>query len=116
MNDIDLTRAQAVLTSGREGLVHQLNELGATETGELRAGLNQGDGFSDAPAITAERTERLGVIRALKKKLDSVDRALLRIDAGRYGLCVRCGERIGAARLEFRPESVSCVSCKSSRG
>ncbi|MCQ3802577.1 MAG: TraR/DksA C4-type zinc finger protein [bacterium] len=116
MNETDLTQAKAALTTDREGLVHQLNELGATETGELRAGLNQGDGFSDAPAITAERTERLGVIRALKKKLDSVDRALSRIDDGQYGSCVRCGEPIPAARLEFRPASVYCVACKSSRG
>lgn len=116
MNEVDLTRIKAVLTADREGLVHQLNELGANETGELRTGLNQGDGFSDAPAITAERTERLGLIRALKRRLDSVDRALSRADAGHYGSCVRCGGQIGAARLEFRPESVRCVSCKSSRG
>ena len=116
MNDIDLTQAKAELTSHRHGLVRQLNELGATETGELRAGLNQGDGFSDAPAVTAERTERLGVILTLKKRLDSVDVALSRVETGRYGSCMRCRKQIGAARLEFRPESVYCVSCKSSRG
>ena len=116
MNDIDLTQAKSVLTSDREGLVHQLRELGANATGELRTGLNQDDGFSDAPAITAERTERLGLIRAVKRRLDSVDRALSRIDSGRYGLCIRCGKQINPARLEFRPESVYCVTCKSSRG
>lgn len=116
MNETNLTRARAALTTDREGLVHQLNELGATETGELRAGLNQDDGFSDAPAITAERTERLGLIRALMGRLDSVDRALSRVDAGLYGSCIRCGEPIPAARLEFRPASVYCVVCKSSRG
>lgn len=116
MNEIDLTQAKATLTSDREGLVYQLGELGANETGELRTGLNQDDGFSDAPAITAERTERLGLIRALKKRLDSVDRALGRIDTGKYGSCVGCGVQINAARLQFLPESVYCVSCKSFRG
>lgn len=116
MNDINTTQAKAVLTADREGLVHQLNELGANETGELRAGLNQGDGFSDAPAITAERTERIGLIRALTRRVRSVDRALSRIDIGQYGSCIRCGKQISAARLEFRPASVHCVSCKSSRG
>ncbi len=115
MSEIDLTRARATLTADRHGLVHQLNELGATETGELRAGLNQGHGFSDAPAITAERTERIGVIRALKKKLDAVDLALSRVENGKYGSCMRCFKLIGAARLDFRPESVYCVSCKSTR-
>ncbi len=116
MTEIDLTRTQEVLTTAREGLVHQLNELGANETGELRAGLNQGDGFSDAPAIMAERTERLGLIRAIKKRLDSVDRALSRVEIGQYGSCIRCEQQIGAARLKFRPESVYCVTCKLSRG
>lgn len=116
MTDIDLTHAKAELISHRQGLLHQLNELGATETGELRAGLNQGDGFSDAPAVTAERTERLGVIQTLKRRLDSVDRALSRVETGDYGSCMRCGKQIGAARLEFRPESVYCVTCKSARG
>lgn len=115
MTDIDLTYAKAELTSHRQGLVHQLNELGATEAGELRRGLNQGDGFSDAPAVTAERTERLGVILTLKKRLDSVDLALSRVETGDYGDCMRCGKQINAARLEFRPESVYCVTCKSNR-
>jgi RNA polymerase-binding transcription factor DksA len=116
MNEVDLTRAKAVLNADREGLVHQLKELGASETGELQTGLNQGDGFSDAPAITAERTERIGLIRALKRRLDSIDRALSRVEVGQYGTCIRCGKSIGAARLEFLPVSVLCVSCKSSRG
>ncbi len=116
MNAIDLDHARAVLASHRLGLIRQLKVLGATETGELRRNLNQGDGFSDAPAVTAERTERLGVIRALKKQLDSVDRAMSRVETGKYGFCVGCGEHIGSARLEFRPESVRCVVCKSSRG
>lgn len=116
MNHIDLTQTRAALTSDRKGLVHQLGELGANETGELRTGLNQDEGFSDAPAITAERTERLGLIQALKNRLDSVDRALARVDSGQYGLCIRCGKPIGAARLQFRPESVFCVTCKTSRG
>ena len=116
MSIIDLDHARTELASHRLGLIHRLNELGATETGELRRGLNQGDGFSDAPAVTAERTERLGLIRALKKQLDYVDRALSRVETGEYGYCVGCGKHIGAARLEFRPESVRCVACQSSRG
>ena len=115
MTEINLTQAKTELMSHRQGLVRQLNELGATEAGELRRGLNQGDGFSDAPAVTAERTERLGVILALKKRLDSVDRALSRVETGQYGICMRCGQQINPARLEFRPESVYCVSCKSTR-
>ncbi len=45
--------------------------------------------------------------------LDSVDAALAKVADGTYGTCAKCGKEIGAARLEFRPESILCVDCKS---
>ena len=36
--------------------------------------------------------------------------ALARIDAGTYGICVDCGERIPDARLEVRPEAARCIT------
>jgi len=105
--------AEARLRSERERLVHRLDELGATETGELRNDVDFGDGFADSAAATAERTEVLGLVDSLKTTLAGVDRALERIAEGKYGVCARCGEEIGAARLEFRPESTLCVDCKA---
>lgn len=107
--------AGAKLTTQRRELVHQLSELGATETGDLRDDVDFGEGFADAAAATAERTEVLGLIDSLVKRLAEVDRALGRIADGTYGTCVSCGKEIGAARLEHRPESVLCVDCKAAR-
>lgn len=44
--------------------------------------------------------------------LDLVVQALLRLDAGRYGPCQRCGEPIGADRLRACPEARLCMSCQ----
>jgi hypothetical protein len=33
----------------------------------------------------------------------ALDAALLRLEAGRYGVCDRCGQPIGAERLAARP-------------
>ncbi len=104
---------QTRLLEERQRLVHQLGELGATETGELRNDVDFGDGFADAAAATAERTEVLGLVDSLSAMVDEVDEALARIEDGEYGTCARCGGDIGAARLEFRPASIYCVSCKS---
>jgi hypothetical protein len=41
---------------------------------------------------------------------DLVD-ALLRVDAGTYGICARCANPIGYQRLIESPTSVSCASC-----
>jgi RNA polymerase-binding transcription factor DksA len=37
--------------------------------------------------------------------------ALARIDAGTYGLCGRCGEKISEGRLAAIPEATVCVNC-----
>lgn len=108
--------AEERLRGAREKLVRQLAELGADETGELRTDVEFGDGFADAAAATAERTEVLGLVDSLKKELADVDLALSRIREGLYGVCLNCGRPIGAARLEFRPESVYCVECKAKAG
>ncbi len=113
MNTINTDEAAATLKAARERLVRQLEELGASETGDLRSDVEFGDGFADAAAATAERTEVLGLIDNLHSVLVDVDAALARIQDGSYGICAKCGEEIGADRLEFRPSSIYCVRCKS---
>lgn len=107
---------QARLTTERDRLVRQLAELGATEQGDLRQDVDFDEGFADAAAATAERTEVIGLVESLKRMLDEVDVALARVAEGAYGTCVVCGKEIGAARLEHRPESVHCVECKTAKG
>lgn len=110
---LDTERAKKALKEERQNLVHQLDELGAGESGDLKADLDFGGSFADAAAVTAERTEVLGLVDSLKHQLDDVDQALAHIKAGTYGTCDNCGKEIGAARMEFRPSSVLCVDCKS---
>ena len=113
MTTVDRDKATATLEAERERLVHQLAELGANEEGDLTGDVDFGDAFADAAAATAERTETLGIVDALKHQLDDVDAALAKIDAGTYGTCEKCGKDIGEARLEFRPASILCVDCKN---
>ncbi len=110
---LDIAAATKTLRAERKHLVHQLDELGAAETGDLRSDLDFGESFADAAAVTAERTEVLGLVESLKGQLTDVDKALEHIEAGTYGTCDKCGTEIGTARMEFRPSSVLCVDCKS---
>lgn len=52
-------------------------------------------------AIGNETAQSIRVIQA----------AIERIDDGTYGLCQRCGEEIGEARLGAIPEATRCVKC-----
>lgn len=110
---LDMTKAEKALKKEREQLIHQLDELGAAESGDLRSDIDFGGSFADAASVTAERTEVLGLVESLKGQLDEVDTALGRIEAGSYGTCDNCGAKISEDRLEFRPASVLCVDCKT---
>lgn len=112
---IDAENIRKILGDERSKLVHQLDELGSDENGDLRPDLDFGEGFADAAAITSERTEVLGLVDTLKTQLSDVDAAVEKLDAGTYGVCESCGKEIGSARMEGRPTSRYCVDCKSRR-
>jgi len=109
--NIDIAAAE--LKAERKKLVHQLKELGADESGDLTGEVDYGEGFADAAAATAERSEVLGLVENLMSMLNDVDAAIAKVEDGTYGVCESCGKQIGADRLEFRPTSTRCVDCKS---
>ena len=44
--------------------------------------------------------------------LKKIERALLRIEEGSFGICERCEEDISPKRLEARPVTTLCIRCK----
>jgi DnaK suppressor protein len=104
---------RSALESEREELVRQLDELGATDQGNLRSDVQFPGSFADAGAAASERSEVIGLVQSLARRVRTVDRALAKIEEGTYGVCDRCGKPIPSARLEARPESVLCIDCKT---
>lgn len=47
-----------------------------------------------------------------KTFLKKIERALLKIDEGTFGICEECEEPISVKRLEARPETTLCIRCK----
>jgi len=47
-----------------------------------------------------------------KAFLDKIDKALIKIEDGTFGLCESCEEEISTKRLEARPETTLCIRCK----
>src|SRR5262249_36540580 len=45
------------------------------------------------------------------RELNQVERALLRLKQGTYGLCEACGAKIPVARLNGLPYSTLCIKC-----
>lgn len=47
-----------------------------------------------------------------QKKLNQIEEALQRLDAGLYGRCTACGEAIEAERLAILPATTLCIGCQ----
>jgi len=79
----------------------------AEDTGGISFGKRVGDGTS----IAVERITQVAAHDGLQEVLADVNRALVKLDEGTYGVCDSCGEAIVKGRLEVRPWSTRCVNC-----
>ncbi|GAB3389940.1 TraR/DksA C4-type zinc finger protein [Humibacter soli] len=79
---------------------------------EARSG-GQADDEHDpeGPTMAATWSQLTGLHDDLDLELAEIDHALARIDAGKYGLCAKCGKPIGVARLRARPYAELCIDC-----
>jgi DnaK suppressor protein len=113
---------EATLSSLRGELIRQRDHL----RGEIQAQGADPDsddvtfvddaGFADRSHSTEERSQVISLARALRSNLFDVQRALAKMDAGTYGVCERCGNRISLERLEALPWAVLCIDCKQKAG
>lgn len=78
---------------------------------ELRTDGDEGD--LAQVVIEGEIAQRVADLRASLQ--EQLARALDRLALGRYGFCEDCGEAIAAERMEFAPETTTCVSCQGRR-
>jgi DnaK suppressor protein len=102
------------LRARREELTSELGVVTTVERDPEAAvafGKRVGDGTTEA----VERLNRVGTARELSAMLADVERALVKLEEGTYGICDRCGRLIPEARLEARPWSVLCVDCAALR-
>ena len=70
-------------------------------------------------AEQAQQRQNDDVLQALLAEAETglrqVGLAKLRLAEGRYGLCLRCGEAISAARLQAMPAAECCLACADAR-
>ncbi len=65
----------------------------------------------EGTTIAFERSQIGALVRQVRHHLAEVDAALVRVDAGTYGACERCGAVISEARLEALPAARLCIGC-----
>lgn len=71
------------------------------------------DHMADQGSATFERELDMTLEENERVELDEVRAALVRMDAGTYGVCATCGVEIPEGRLEAVPTASLCMTCKT---
>lgn len=93
-------------------LLAAADELAQAQAGEA-PDLGDDEGFAEGDSLHVERDRILSLSAAAKRRIEEVDAALHRLEAGTYGACRSCRRPIPVARLETVPEATQCVACAS---
>lgn len=68
--------------------------------------------MAETAGITLDREIDLTLEENARASIAQIDRALQKLENGSYGLCDKCGQPIGEARLRIAPFATLCVECK----
>ncbi len=105
----DLASVEKTLRSRLAETHEQIAELTKPPDAEVDIGFGKriGDGTSEA----ISRFNEVGVANDLHAIEERIERALVKLDEGTYGVCDNCEGEIIAGRLEAAPESALCIEC-----
>ena len=104
--------------TARERLQEMQRDLQATiddltarlESGSTPDAAEGGQDAGDLGAHEQQAAENEGLLEGARRRLDSVEDALKRIEAGTYGRSVVSGEPIPDERLEAHPDAATLVT------
>jgi len=71
--------------------------------------------MADASADHVEMEKAYYMLAREKKFLQCLDKALLMISEGTFGICQSCNNLINKERLEEVPHTTKCFDCKTNR-
>jgi DnaK suppressor protein len=111
MDSALLERFKALLLAQREEIMSHA----ASTVNDL---LVQAENFPDPSDRATLETDRSFTLRLRERErhlLNKIDSALERINSGTFGICENCGDEISIPRLEARPVSTLCISCKTAQ-
>jgi DnaK suppressor protein len=99
-----------------ESLVSRREDLNRRLGGELKNLYNGATGMGGDSADLAfdsageEVTSQLAELES--RELAQIERALVRLQQGTYGLCEGCQKRIPISRLDALPFTTTCIECQ----
>ena len=111
---MDLKEARALLEAKRDDLEDELSRMTDVPM-DPSATISFGKRVGEGTSAAVERLSATAAAGELGVMLQQVLHALDRVDAESWGSCERCGDEIGAERLEAIPWATLCIRCASAR-
>jgi len=112
---VDTEHFRERLLEERARAATALEHLHASNAGSLEARRTRCRAtthLAEMASVTVEREIDYGLEESFEHELEAIDVALARIEDGTFGACQRCGQPIGAERLEALPYVTLCIDCK----
>jgi RNA polymerase-binding transcription factor DksA len=104
-----LERLRGYLLEEQENLHHQIVSLEESSQG---SDVGSGNHMAEDATAAFDQAAAVSLLREHQTVLAQVERALVRMAHGTYGLCERCREQIDFARLKAIPHAPFCMTCQ----
>ena len=112
----DLQAHRQQLQALRSALLVQIADQRGGSRGRADVAADHFMNAEDSHAqVTSARDLEFAINEHETAELAELDLALLRLDAGTYGVCVDCAAHIPEARLQAKPEVQRCLPCQEKR-
>jgi RNA polymerase-binding transcription factor DksA len=103
-----------VLLKLRTSLQDKLEQLESGESLDT-TGTGYTNHQADDATMVYDQTVSVSTLKATRNRLRQVKEALIRYEAGTYGICENCEREIDIARLEAIPYTSLCMHCAEIR-
>lgn len=110
-----LVDARSALEAERDRLAAEIDDMehdGSEAQSDISGENNYRDHMADQGTATFGKELDMTLEGNARELYARVVAAIERMDAGTYGVCVRCGGEIGAERLRAMPAASLCIACK----
>ncbi|MCK4907954.1 MAG: hypothetical protein KAS64_10400 [Spirochaetes bacterium] len=108
-NELDLDYFKEKLIKLRDELM-AFEEIASKDADTVELDQSRIGRLSRMDALQAQAMS-IETNRMRSLRIEQADSALERIEAGDFGLCIKCGKDIDHGRLDFNPVSLKCIKC-----
>jgi len=113
MSELDLLRYREILNKELESIEHTLRKMKKNKESERATELSNYDNHPAELGSELYAAEQMAALMVHEEEqINKVKEALRRIEDGSYGICMFCGNPIGALRLEAVPHAKLCIDCE----